>query len=373
MEFPAKGAPLLLLCCLVALPAASGQEDGGRSNSPKRVAREDADLRQTTHRVHSLTRAEGLAIVRVAMNSRHPRTRYDCSHFVNGLYRRAGFPYRYASSSELYAGVAEFRLVSSPQPGDLAVWPGHAGIVVNPVQHSFLSVLHTGPRVDKYDSKYWRRRGRPRFFRYVEEAPHGGFSSTLRNASLRPTASDTEPDEPAAEDVDETASTGRIAGRRALSAATFGRPMVHSARPKPEQVSAAFLQACAELEQNLRGRDLFKADQSMIVFDRFEVKKVHLREHQNWAEVQIDELVSFTGREADIRKRSQRQRWPLTRRGDASRELTPSQNTLYLPQPAAARILSHELAQLTGDGEQADSGGQEKAELARALYVLLGK
>jgi hypothetical protein len=370
MEFPAKGAPLLLLCCLVAVPAASGQEDG---NSPKRVAREDADLRQTTHGVHSLTRAEGLAIVRVAMNSRHPRTRYDCSHFVNGLYRRAGFPYKYASSSELYAGVAEFRRVSRPQPGDLAVWPGHAGIVVNPVEHSFLSVLHTGPGVDKYDSKYWRRRGRPRFFRYVEEAPSGGLAGPLRTASLRPTARNTEPDEPVAEDVDETASAVRIAERQALRAATFGRPMVHSARPKAEQVSAAFLQACAELEQNLRGRDLFKSDQSMIVFDRFEVKKVHLRENQNWAEVQIDELVSFTGREADIRKRSERQRWPLTRRGDASWELTPSQNTLYLPQPAAARILAHELAQLTDDGEQADSGGQEKAELARALNVLLGK
>jgi hypothetical protein len=308
------------------------------------------------------------------MNSRHPRTRYDCSHFVNTQYRRAGFPYEYASSSELYAGVAEFRRVTSPQAGDLAVWPGHAGIVVNPVEHSFLSVLHAGPGVDKYDSKYWKRRGRPRFFRYVEEAPHGGFSSALRNASLRPTASNPDPEEPAV--PDETRSTAKVAAkaeRQPLGAAAFGRPTVDSARPKPEQVSAAFLQACAELEQNLRGRDLFKSDQSMIVFDRFEVKKVHLRENQNWAEVQIDELVSFTGRKADIRKRSERQRWPLTRRGDASWELTPSQNTLYLPQPSAARILAHELAQLTDDGEQADSAGQEKAELARALNVLLGK
>ena len=371
MEFSAKGAPLLLFCCLVALPAASGQEDGGRSNSPHRIAHPDA--RQNSHGLRPLTRAEGLAIVRVAMNSRHPRTRYDCSHFVNTQYRRAGFPYEYASSSELYAGVAEFRRVSSPQPGDLAVWPGHAGIVVNPVEHSFLSVLHTGPGVDKYDSKYWKRRGRPHFLRYVEDASGGGLASPLRNASLRPTAPNTEPDEPVAEGVEETASAAKIAKRRALSAATFGSPTVHSARPKPDQVSAAFLQACAELEQNLDGRELFQSDQSMIVFDRFEVKKVHLRENQNWAEVQIDELVSFTGREADTRKRSERQRWPLTRRGDASWELTPSQNTLYLPQPAAARILAHELAQLTDDSEQADSGGQEKAELARALNVLLGK
>src|ERR1700686_5025774 len=279
MEFPAKGAPLLLLCCLVALPAASGQEDG---SGPKRVAREDADLRQTTHGVHSLTRAEGLAIVRVAMNSRHPRTRYDCSHFVNGLYRRAGFPYKYASSSELYAGVAEFRRVSSPQPGDLAVWPGHAGIVVNPVQHSFLSVLHTGPGVDRYDSAYWKRRGRPRFFRYVEQAPGGVFSSSLRTASLRPTERNMEPDEPAAAlEPDEAGSSARLAERQPQSTAAFGSPMLHSARPKPEQVSAAFLQACTDLEQVLRGRDLFKSDQSLIVFDRFEVRKVHLRENES--------------------------------------------------------------------------------------------
>jgi hypothetical protein len=246
--------------------------------------------------------------------------------------------------------------------------------VVNPVQHSFLSVLHAGPGVDKYDSTYWRRRGRPRFFRYVDEAPHGGFSSTLRNASLRPTASNTEPEEPARADVpDERASDARLAERQPAGEATFGRPMVHSARPKPEQVSAAFLQACTDLEGNLRGRDLLKSDQSLIVFDRFEVKKVHLRRNQNWAEVQIDELVSLSVREANVRKHSERQRWPLTRRENASWELTPSQNTLYLPQPAAARILAHELAKLTDDGEQADNGGQEKVELARALNVLLGK
>jgi hypothetical protein len=149
--------------------------------------------------------------------------------------------------------------------------------------------------------------------------------------------------------------------------------MVHSARPKPEQVSAAFLQACTDLEQDLRGRDLFKSDQSLIVFDRFEVRKVHLRENESWAEVQIDELVSLTGSEANVRKRSERQRWPLNRRGNTGWELTPSQSTLYLPQPAAVRILAHELAQLTEDSVDTVGRSQEKAELARALNALLGK
>jgi hypothetical protein len=184
MEFSAKGVPLFVLFCVVALPA-SGQEEAGRSQELKRVTREDADLPQRSNRVHTVTRAEGLAIVRVATESRRPvRSRYDCSHFVHGLYQRAGFPYVYASSSALYSGVTEFRRVVTPQPGDLAVWPGHTGIVVNPAQHSFLSVLHSGPGVDRYDSKYWKHRGRPRFFRYVKTAPGEILSSPLRTARL---------------------------------------------------------------------------------------------------------------------------------------------------------------------------------------------
>jgi hypothetical protein len=148
---------------------------------------------------------------------------------------------------------------------------------------------------------------------------------------------------------------------------------VHSARPKPEQVSAAFLQACTDLEQKIRGSDLFNSEQSLIVFDRFQVKKVHLRENESWAEVQIDELVSLEGSNANVRKRSERQRWPLNRRGNTSWELTPPQNTLYLPQQVAVRIMAHELAQLTEDGLDTGSRTEEKAELARILNALLGK
>jgi hypothetical protein len=374
MEFSAKGPALFLLFCLVAVAAASGQEERGRSNGPKQVRREGVDLEQGSNRVRPLTRAQGLAILRAAMDSRHHvRSRYDCSHFVHALYQRAGFPYGYASSSELYAGIAEFRRVASPQPGDLAVWPGHAGIVSNPVQRSFLSVLHSGPGVDNYDSPYWKRRGRPRFFRYVEAVPQGVFSSSLRTATLRPTASNPEPHEPAAELVpDETGSSAKLAERQPVSTDIFDSPVVHSARPKPEQVNAAFLEACSDLEQNLRGRDLFKSDQSLIVFDQFEVRKVHLRGNENWAEVQIDEVVSLAGSKANLHKRSERQRWPLNRRGSTSWELTPSQNTLYLPQPEAVRILAHALAQLTEDNLD-PARSQEKAELARVLDALLGK
>jgi len=174
MRYPAQsGLMFLRMCllqicilgCLVALPAA-GQEERAASNVSTEVSRSEVSRQRP--KVRLLTRSQGLSIADVAMNSRPPvRTRYDCSHFVHRLYQKAGFPYEYAPSSELYAGIPEFRRVVSPQPGDLAVWPGHAGIVINPAQHSFLSVLRAGPGVDRYDSRYWKHRGRPRFLRYV--------------------------------------------------------------------------------------------------------------------------------------------------------------------------------------------------------------
>jgi hypothetical protein len=185
MEFPAKRIPLFLFC-LVAFLAASGQEQRGASDRSNGALREDAAAQQRSNRARPLTRAEGRRIVHAAMDSQHPvKSRYDCSHFVHGAYQRAGFPYTYASSSDIYAGDTGFLRVANPQPGDLAVWPGHAGIVVNPARHSFLSVLSRGPGVDRYDSKYWRHRGQPRFFRYVKATPSRVLSSSARNASSR--------------------------------------------------------------------------------------------------------------------------------------------------------------------------------------------
>src|SRR5208283_4911075 len=196
-----KGVLLLLLLYVTAARVALAQEKGTNSNGAYRVTRETPALQQQKPiGFRPLTPSEGLAILGVALDSRHHHADFsaDCSHFVHGLYERAGFPYEYASSSDLYSGIDEFRRVASPQPGDLAVWRGHAGIVVNPDQHSFFSVLHSGPGVDSYDSPYWKQRGRPRFFRYIKPAA-GGVNTSIRNASWQPIVrNDTDSDEPAA-------------------------------------------------------------------------------------------------------------------------------------------------------------------------------
>lgn len=117
----------------------------------------------------TLTPDDGLAVIASALDLRvHIRTNRDCSHLVHAIYDRAGFPYPYASSSELYDGSHDFRRVTSPQVGDLAVWRGHSGIVINPAQHTFFSALRSGLGIDSYDAQYWKKRGQVRFYRYIK-------------------------------------------------------------------------------------------------------------------------------------------------------------------------------------------------------------
>jgi hypothetical protein len=167
MWFLSKGAVLLVLLGLVLVPGALGQGS-----------------QYKTAAARPLTRHEGSVIVRTALHARHHEA--DCSHLVHALYERAGFPYDYAPSSDLYAGIDEFRRVANPQFGDLTVWRGHAGIVVNPAQHSFFSMLSSGPGVDSWDSPYWKQWGRPHFFRYLKQPPGGALSGSIRTTTLKP-------------------------------------------------------------------------------------------------------------------------------------------------------------------------------------------
>ncbi|SRR5216683_340777 len=94
-------------------------------------------------------------------------TNFDCSHLVHSLYERVGLHYQYATSHTLYRGVEEFQRVLQPISGDVVVWRGHMGIVVDPAKHSFLSALRTHVKTSSYISGYWRHRGPPRFFRFA--------------------------------------------------------------------------------------------------------------------------------------------------------------------------------------------------------------
>jgi cell wall-associated NlpC family hydrolase len=103
----------------------------------------------------------------IRMGQQIESTELDCSHFVQWLFERAGLYYGYAPSRILYTGMPGFKRVYHPRRGDLIVWPGHVGIVVDPEEETFLSALRSGVKTVSYSSRYWKHRGRPRFFRYL--------------------------------------------------------------------------------------------------------------------------------------------------------------------------------------------------------------
>ena len=124
---------------------------------------------EADHKAKTLTKDDGREVVEVALDKRiHMGRKRDCSHLVHAIYEQAGFSYPYASSRDLYRGTEDFRRVKKPQPGDLVVWRGHVGIVVNPARREFYSFLRHGPGIDEYDAQYWKERGPVRFYRYVK-------------------------------------------------------------------------------------------------------------------------------------------------------------------------------------------------------------
>ncbi|MFZ0808311.1 MAG: hypothetical protein WAN03_19110, partial [Candidatus Sulfotelmatobacter sp.] len=117
----------------------------------------------------TVTADDGLSVIAAALDPKVRRhAGQDCSHLVHAIYEKAGFPYSYANSDDLYDGVDGFVRVSYPQPGDVIVWHGHAGIVVRPSRHVFFSFMRSGPGISDYESRYWTARGKPRFYRYIK-------------------------------------------------------------------------------------------------------------------------------------------------------------------------------------------------------------
>src|SRR6266567_4771234 len=168
------------LFCGMALCVSRAQEEPGviyhDRNSDPSPSSGQSRLRSRTDETRrkgerTLSSKDRRAVIASALHSKTLRySEHDCSHLVHAVYQRAGLPYAYAPSDDLYDGVQGFQRVSRPQPADLVVWRGHVGIVIRPSRHAFFSVLHAGPGIDDYQNRYWRGRGHPRFYRYIKTA-----------------------------------------------------------------------------------------------------------------------------------------------------------------------------------------------------------
>ena len=373
MRLPAKSVVLLVLLALACGPLSAQQTARSRDNpGTTQDGSRNATRRSNARAVRLLSLDEGLSILGAALESRvRLAPNADCSHLVHDIYERAGFAYPYARSSDLYAGIGEFRRVTRPQAGDLVTWPGHVGIAISGVQHTFYSALRSGLGVEDYESPYWRARGRPRFYRRVKSAP-ATLNAANRPARLAPT---TFGESEARGDQEKSAvnqPAALVPDVRAAAIPTVA--VVDSARPSAGEVSDALSQLFVSTAAALRQRDVLALPQPVIVFDELEVGRVHLDRRQGWVEVNIRRPSLLTRGQARHPHAAvsapERQRWALRYQGQNGWEVVLPQGEIYLPRDAAVRVLAHQLAS-AADNPQAQSVSDQKAQLAQLLNTLL--
>jgi len=342
MHFPAKGRTLFLIVLVAAgsVPAQQASDD----------------RRVTTSGLMSSD--DRLLVISAALGRQGSRFKPDCSHLVHEIYSRAGFPYRYSSSSDLYSGINEFQRVTTPQAADLIVWPGHVGIIVSPTQHAFYSSLRSRVGVDFYDSSYWRGRGKPRFYRYVKRtlmADSSKWDHSVENIGTEEKAESSTLLEPANLSITDTL-------------------VVDSVRLSPEQIRNAFLKLSNDYGESLRAQDLSKLRVPLVVFDQVKVERLKVKGQKGTVDIRIDGPLTFSDGQLDQKKRHDRQRWTINNHDQNTWQLGLPNAVIYISRGDAARLFAQQLARIT-DGTPDDSPSlrREKAELARTLNVLLAE
>ena len=344
-----------------------------------------------------LSAKEGRAIVDAARDEDQPvRGAQDCSHLVHQTYLSAGFEYPYASSFELYAGNENFERVRKPQPGDLIVWPGHAGIVVDPLQHSFYSLVSTGLEAQDYEGSYWKSRGRPRFYRYKVEnaemltaikAPASArASNSKRPRETAPASEERSPVAASASNRPPKAASERtkvVYGLPALrepavAPTTFEVPqsIIIAGRIKPP-TSSQVVEGISELSNAsgnvLRADDPTKLALPVVIFERLHVERLEIKRDHGWAHLQIDSRATIAGGETDYKRRREKVRWELRRTKSGWEAITPEERA-YVPNDVAVRNLAAQLARLTErDSAEADQETvrRQESQLANLLSALL--
>jgi hypothetical protein len=305
----------------------------------------------------------------------------DCSHLVHEVYERAGFVYDYVSSHELYIGSTNFRRVRVPQAGDLVVWRGHVGIVIDPKEHSFFSSVRSGPDTQFYDSPYWRSRGIARFFRYVTEEPlhadraleaaghpdHQPPQAERRISENRPPAELSK--------VAPARASYPIPAVDAASLVTDETPreivfQVARKSPSPEEVLAAFVEMNQESGKGLRTRDLNRAGKPIVVYRELRVSAVQIKGKRGTARVRIESLgpLADTQTSSQPRWREQSLEFEKTKRGWV---MNPVMDAAYVNREVALQVLSARLADLAKNMDATPEQGREQRQIVRFLNLLV--
>ena len=340
-----------------------------------------------------VTRDEGLAIVDAVSDHRQSlrgrRAKPDCSHLVNDIYGLAGFPYPYAKSADLYRGQASFVRVNAPQPGDLIVWRGHVGLVLDSRQHLFYSSLRSGLDTEDYTSAYWRRRGTPRFYRY--RAASDQTLLTARRSSPRNDMQGSYRTQLVSQSTTGEARTN-VTSRDSLEPLSIndGDPPVQQVpradetsnslinignkKPTTEQVKEAISKSYQSVSQGLSADSLLRSKSTVVIFTQLRVEQLEFKGKHGWASVSIDTEATLTSGVLDKAARHDAQRWQMQRAKSGWTIVAPTQN-IYVPRALAVRIFAQQLAQLTDQNSAAMTAASDFQEgrLASLLNTLLNK
>ena len=357
-----------VVCCSVALAQGGAPAPGTASLSA------------------TLTPRQGEAIVAAAWTrERRGGPSPDCSHLVHEVYAIAGLRYPYTDSFDLYAGSENFVRVTRPQPGDLVVWRGHVGIVINPTEHSFYSSLNSGLGTDSYDAPYWRARGPARFYRYVGAPRTGATLAQQRRAqvsqesvkvsenSLESPSTFAESPEPKSEEA--AAATGAY-DSSAIDASVEIPSSILVATvqglPTDEDIAEAVSELNDAAASILLEHDLAQFARRVVIYDKLAVEHVDAKGKRGSAKIRIDSRVTLTGQRIERDLRHEEVRWQLVRTAQGWQVLA-QKDSLYVPRDAAVHQLATRLALLTQEARvtQTNSNLSEQAQIVRVLSILV--
>ena len=344
-----------------------------------------------------LTVKEGRSIVNVALEQKQPPLgTQDCSHLTHQIYLSAGFDYPYASSFELFSGDENFVRVKFPHAGDLIVWPGHVGIVVNPSQHTFSSLGSTGLGVRDYESPYWKSRGRPRFYRYrvqdgavvtaakVHTSPQTASTDGQQGEAVaiekRPAEENFTPNQPSKAPSEQTATIyGPLAPAELTEASVVPEApssiiVAEGSKPPTRDEIAEGISELSDTAGNmLQAVDFFKLRLPVVIVERFSVAHVEIKRNHGWAHLEIDSRVSVVDETIQRKELRENVRWEL-RRVASGWEMVNPHDRLYVPHDSAVRNLAKQLARLTQREGAATHQGEvlrQESQLVQLLSVLL--
>lgn len=348
--------PNLLLSVLLILGSSSAQVVSNRATSAGSDTRPQSEGARRL-----LTWNEGVQVIKVAWkNLSKFDSEIDCSHLVNQIYELAGLHYDYAPSNQLYDGVDAFERVSSPQPADLIVWPGHVGVVVNPQEHSFYSSLNSGLKIDSYDSPTWQARGQARFFRLVVRNGDLPLSTTSEVLSAR--AADHEQDN-APKDRAPTILDSRPKPKL-VSRTTSDEIFLKWARPKRAQAQTALLQTWNSPAEDRQ--DKWQEASEVVIVETVKVERISFHGSSGTLLARIKTAARLTPEEMHIQPSTTAVNFRLVR-GQNGWKVQDPRGRMYLAGDAAVVAVSEHLATIARES----ASREEQAEIAALLHSLL--